>query len=173
MGLALATDSKSYCQELFRYHRWRQAKIGDLLSHVDTNYFSQQLDGSFGSLFIILNHLVWAEKVWLARVNNNEVATMRDTAVQELLSAWKDVTDKWSHLVESTPLEKFDDKVVYFNSQGTRFENDLAEIVVHLIDHSTYHIGQMMNALRGFKWALHQSKRKLKKRLPRQQPCRR
>jgi uncharacterized damage-inducible protein DinB len=150
MGLALATDSKSYCEELFRFHRWRQEKISNLLSDVDANYFSQQLDGSFGSLFIILNHLVWAEKVWLGRVNNNEVATMRDTAVSELLTAWKEVTDKWSHLVEATSLEKFDDKVVYFNSKGDRFENDLAEIIVHLIDHSTYHIGQMMNAVRGF-----------------------
>ncbi|MEM1000112.1 MAG: DinB family protein [Bacteroidota bacterium] len=150
MGLALANDSKSYCQELFRFHRWRQYKISELLTQVGAKYFSRQLNGSFSSLFIILNHLVWAEKVWLGRVNNNEVATMRDSSVAELLAAWREITDKWAHHVETTPQEAFEETVVYFNSKGHRFENDLSEIVVHLIDHSTYHIGQMMNAVRGF-----------------------
>jgi uncharacterized damage-inducible protein DinB len=150
MGLGEVGESKAYCEELFRFHKWRQAKISDLLADVDANYFSEQLAGSFGSLLIILKHLVWAEKVWLGRVNHNEVAAMKDASATKLLEGWKDVTEKWTSLVENTPAGKFKEKVVYYNTSGQRYENELAEIAVHLIDHSTYHIGQMMNAVRGF-----------------------
>lgn len=150
MGLVLPTDAKAYCQELFEFHKWRQEKITTLLQEVDQTIFSQQLDGSFGSLYIILNHLVWAEKVWLGRVDNDELATMRSTDVAGLLDDWGTVTQKWSQMVRQQDAEFFSKTIRYFNTNGDAFENSLAEIIVHLVDHSTYHIGQMMNAVRGF-----------------------
>ena len=148
MGLVLP-NAKAYCLELFQFHKWRQEKITALLREVDQTIFSQQLDGSFGSLYIILNHLVWAEKVWLGRIDNNELATMRDTDVAGLLGEWETVTQKWFKIVESRKEEAFSETIRYFTT-GTAYENSMAEVIVHLVDHSTYHIGQMMNAVRGF-----------------------
>ena len=150
MGLKLSTESKAYCLELFSYHKWRQQKISMLLREVDAKVFEQELTGSFGSLYIILNHLVWAEKVWLGRIDHNELATMRDTDVIGLLEQWETLTQKWSNLVENRGEAVFSESIRYFNTNGEAFENSLAEIVVHLVDHSTYHIGQMMNAVSGF-----------------------
>lgn len=143
-------NEKVHCEELFNFHLWRQQRIIELLKTLDTEYFSKQLSGSFGSLFIVLKHLVWAEKVWLGRVNNNEVATMRDQNVEGMLADWQGVTQKWISLIEKTDDTDFESSVRYFTSKGEEYHNSLFEIVIHLIDHSTYHIGQMMNAIRAF-----------------------
>jgi uncharacterized damage-inducible protein DinB len=150
MGLVAHAGPEAWCRELMEFHAWRRGKISHLLLEVDEKLFSEQLHGSFGSLYIILNHLVWAEKVWLGRVNRDAVATMKSSDVHGLLEAWKDVNEKWQGLLETASSDEVFREVEYFVSTGDRFSNSVCEIVVHMVDHSTYHIGQMMNAVRGF-----------------------
>lgn len=150
MGLGHFDSAPAYCLELLSFHDWRRKKISALLQDVDQNLFEQRLQGSFGSLYIILNHLVWAEKVWLGRVNRDEVATMKSGDTQALLLAWESVSEKWLKLASEADATMLNQKIVYFNSTGEQFENSILEIVIHMVDHSTYHIGQMMNAVRGF-----------------------
>ena len=150
MGISAQSGPESWCRELMQFHAWRREKISDLLREVDEQLFSEELHGSFGSLNIILNHLVWAEKVWLGRVNRDSVATMKSSDVHELLAAWKDVNEKWQGLLMDANSEEVFREIEYFISTGDRHTNTVWEIVVHMVDHSTYHIGQMMNAVRGF-----------------------
>lgn len=150
MGLDAHAGAESWCRELLEFHTWRREKISELLLEVDEKLFSQELHGSFGSLNIILNHLVWAEKVWLGRVNRDAVATMKSTDVHGLLQAWSSVNEKWLAVIKNATTEEVFREVEYFISTGERHNNTVCEIVVHMVDHSTYHIGQMMNAVRGF-----------------------
>lgn len=98
----------------------------------------------------MLNHLVWAEKVWLGRVDPRELATMTDMNPESLLREWESNTRKWVKVLEETPSADFDKIIRYYTTQGEAFENTLFEVVTHVVDHSTYHIGQMMNAVRSF-----------------------
>jgi uncharacterized damage-inducible protein DinB len=150
MGINQQAQPAQWCLELIHFHTWRREKISELLQEVDEKLFSEELNGSFGSLNVILNHLVWAEKVWLGRVDRDEVATSKLSDVAGLLDAWKLVCDKWVARLENSSPEEFEREIEYFNSTGERFVNKVWEIVVHLVDHSTYHIGQLMNAVRGF-----------------------
>jgi uncharacterized damage-inducible protein DinB len=150
MGLAPTSAPEAWARELIEFQAWRREKVSDLLREVDEKLFSEQLHGSFGSLYIILNHLVWAEKVWLGRVDRDTVATMKPTNVTGLLDAWKEVNGNWSKLIHAASTEEIFREIEYFTSTGDRFTNTVLEIVVHMVDHSTYHVGQMMNAIRGF-----------------------
>lgn len=150
MGLGADAGPAAWCKELLDFHQWRREKISDLLLEVDEKLFSETIPGSFGSLYIILNHLVWAEKVWLGRVDRDAVATMKSSDVHGLLDAWKDVSEKWHQRVQAAPAEEMMREIEYFISTGDRFSNSVTEIVIHMVDHSTYHIGQLMNAVRGF-----------------------
>ena len=62
MGLGHQAGSEAWARELIEFQAWRREKVSDLLREVDEKVFTEQLHGSFGSLYIILNHLVWAEK---------------------------------------------------------------------------------------------------------------
>ena len=150
MGLGAVAGAESWAQELIEFQAWRREKVSDLLLEVDEKIFAEQLHGSFSSLYIILNHLVWAEKVWLGRVDRDTVATMKPTNVAGLLEMWKEVNDKWNVIVHAATTEDIFREIEYFTSTGDRFTNTVLEIVIHMVDHSTYHVGQMMNAIRGF-----------------------
>lgn len=150
MGLGQAKSMPDLCREMFKFHLWRQERVSSMLMEVDARILSEQLSGSFSSLNIILNHIVWAEMVWLGRVDNTAVAAMQDLDVKGMLAVWKAASEKWTTVLERAQDADFSQCFVYFNSQGERFENSLAEIVMHMIDHCSYHTGQMMNAIRGF-----------------------
>jgi uncharacterized damage-inducible protein DinB len=150
MGLANVNAPEGWASELISFQTWRREKVSDLLREVDEKIFTEQLHGSFGSLYIILNHLVWAEKVWLGRVDRDTVATMKPTNVAGLLDMWAEVNGKWSTLIHAATTEDILREIEYFTSTGDRFTNSVLEIVIHMVDHATYHVGQMMNAIRGF-----------------------
>jgi uncharacterized damage-inducible protein DinB len=142
-------DHKSNCLMMLRFHQWRQGKIAALLTQMNADLLTEKLNGSFSSLNVILYHIVWAEKLWLGRVNHNEMAAMKDLDTAGLLSEWLLTADKWKKLLEETPSDNYDSEThVYFNSEGVKFENTLFEIFTHLTDHSSHHIGQMMSAIR-------------------------
>lgn len=140
----------TYLVSLIRFHHWRQEIIGNKLKGIDTELLNKQIPGSFGSLFIILKHLVWAEKVWYSRANPESSAVMAESVgdVNSLVEEWNKITTKWVDLVESKA--DLTEKVVYFNTIGQEFTTPLDEIIVHLVDHSTYHVGQIMNTIRAF-----------------------
>ena len=145
-------NSVLHLQSLIKFHLWRRDSITQLIADIDSTYLTRELTGSFSSLYIVLNHLVWAEKVWLSRVKKNTTAMMPENGmnVDRLLQEWKQVSDDWAALIENTPENEFETVLTYFNSRGEKYSNTLGEIIIHFIDHSTYHIGQMMNAIRGF-----------------------
>lgn len=149
LGLVKEFDRKSYCLELFEFHNWRQRRIVELMNSFDPAYFTKQINGSFSSLFIVLEHLIWAEKVWFSRMDGTGVAVMKSNqSVADLLQEWTLVTHKWTELVNSKGEEGFEEIVTYHTTKGVKHDDRFFEIVIHLIDHSTYHIGQMMNAVR-------------------------
>lgn len=150
MGIEKHATPENWAQELLRFQTWRLEKVSELLKEADEKIFSRQLEGSFGSLYIILNHLVWAEKVWLGRVDRDTVATMKASDVTGLLAAWKEVNAKWATLLQEADAEDVFREIEYFTSTGDRFTNTVLEIVIHMVDHTTYHVGQMMNAVRSF-----------------------
>ena len=150
MGLGHQAGSEAWARELIEFQAWRREKVSELLREVDEKVFTEQLHGSFGSLYIILNHLVWAEKVWLGRVDRDTVATMKPSNVAGLLEMWAEVNGKWSSLIHEMNTEDISREIEYLTSTGDRFTNSVLEIVIHMVDHSTYHVGQMMNAIRGF-----------------------
>lgn len=150
MGLVANSAPEDWARELIAFQSWRREKVSELLRELDEKFFTEQLNGSFGSLYIILNHLVWAEKVWLGRVDRETLATMKPTNVAGLLDMWQEVNDQWRSFLDTADSEAIAREIEYFTSTGDRFTNSVLEIVIHMVDHSTYHVGQMMNAIRGF-----------------------
>jgi uncharacterized damage-inducible protein DinB len=46
-------------------------------------------------------------------------------------------------------VEDFETIVSYQTTEGTPFSNQLNHVLTHLINHSTYHRGQITNSLKG------------------------
>ena len=149
MGLIGAKSPQEYARELFRFHQWRVGETKKVLSNVQDEDLRKQLPGSFSSLLALLNHMCWAEMVWHNRINGLPMPARIDLDRESLWREWELATQKWVDSLENSTEEDWEKTFTFTNSKGGRYENNLLEIVVHLMDHSTYHFGQVMDKVRG------------------------
>ena len=73
-------------------------------------------------------------------------------AVQECISQSTSVTAEWVNLLESYVDKDLDKRIEYANTKGEKYVNTLRDIIIHVINHSTYHraqIAQRVKALGG------------------------
>lgn len=90
----------------------------------------------------ILVHILFAQWAWLRR---GVVATKADIPVPaEPLAASPEAFNAfhqaWKNLASGHPASTL---IAYSNFQGTPFQNTLGEITAHVLNHGTYHRGQL------------------------------
>lgn len=89
----------------------------------------------------LINHILSAHSVWNARILlqvSNHPWDMHP--YEELIQINSD-----NHTQTHTILEKFDlnEIISYQNTSGVEFQNKLEDILFHLVNHGTYHRGQI------------------------------
>jgi uncharacterized damage-inducible protein DinB len=133
-------------KEWIQYHKWRTHKICDNLQEVDNLRFLQPLKGSFPSLSHLTGHIVSAESLWLARMNDQPEKFPKYEYFENPQTAtdtWKLVNQKFSEKLNSLTEQELSGSFSYSNSSGKSFQNTFQEALMHIFDHSTYHIGQI------------------------------
>ena len=89
----------------------------------------------------LLNHLINAQQIWNARINNEsefEVWQIND---------WNNIskinTDNYSKTLEIIHNKSPENSIEYKNSKGEKFRNKIEDVLFHVINHSTYHRAQI------------------------------
>jgi uncharacterized damage-inducible protein DinB len=126
---------------LFKYNDWATRAAANSLKGLEKK------DERLGEL---LAHLVSAQKLWLNRVLNREiVVTLWDKLpIQECISQSTSVTAEWVNLLESYTDKDLDKRIEYMNTRGEKYVNTLRDIIIHIINHSTYHRAQIAQSIK-------------------------
>ena len=85
----------------------------------------------------ILEHMLFAQKVWLERVG---VEVPNHTGNVPIGSLFDQLNRGWKHVAEEADLNT---TITYSNSRGEEFTNSIAEIAYHVVNHGSYHRGQL------------------------------
>lgn len=124
---------REYFKEMFHY----------------TYYFNNEVIITLSNIEIIpekslrlINHTLNAQEIWNNRVENRKSAInvweMRD------LSDLKDInTINYKRSIEILDLYNLEDKITYKNSRREVYTNKIKDILFHIVNHSTYHRGQI------------------------------
>jgi uncharacterized damage-inducible protein DinB len=137
---------------LFKYNAWANERLLSALGSLDPERFARHLKASHGSIRGTLAHLAAAEWIWLERLRGHspnqllpeaefetiEMATRRLAEIDREL--WDYVTG-----LNETDLEGRKD---YVTTEGKPYSNVLRDMLLHLINHSSYHRGQVASLLR-------------------------
>jgi len=138
--------------KLFEYNRWANARTLQPVSELTAEEFSRALGGSFRSVHETLAHIYAAEWIWLERWNGRSpraLPTVQDVPTLEALTEkWRTVEEECRAHVGSLTEDRMAQVVTYVNTKGETWSYPLAEILVHLVNHSTYHRGQVATMLR-------------------------
>jgi len=96
-----------------------------------------------------MGHVVAAQFIWLHRIKGLPPPALKlwDTyKLTDLVKLAEDAGKQWIEFVEST--DNFNRELSYTNYVGDPYVNNVESIMIHLVNHSTYHRGQVAMLLR-------------------------
>lgn len=82
-------------------------------------------------------HILTAQRVWLSRLGVEVSQAGEDMSVGDLLAL---VNRAWKMVLTDGMIEQ---PVVYQNRSGMEFSNTVGQIAAHVVNHGTYHRGQL------------------------------
>jgi len=130
---------KPFLKELFEYNHHFNQKLGDI--------FNDNPDKTSEKAVKLYSHILNAHKVW----NNRMDPKQRAFGIWEIhpVQNFKNI-DKMNQKHSLLILDTFnlDETVSYVTSNGQAFSNSIRDLLFHVINHSTYHRGQIATEFR-------------------------
>jgi uncharacterized damage-inducible protein DinB len=141
-----------HCRLMARYNRWMNERMVAAAGRLDDAARKHDRGLYFGSLHRTLNHLLWADRAWVARIEGTAFdvpaygADLYDDFAT--LARERAVTDAAIvALAEGLTDARLAAPFAYRNSKGERRRAPLWVIMTHVFNHQAHHRGQALTAL--------------------------
>ena len=138
--------------ELFAYNAWANRRLFTALAALPEADYKRDLKTSFASLHGTVGHIVWAEELWLRRWQQAPppaVAQGKDLgSLAAAQQRWEAIEADRALFLAGLAAARLEDVIVVKASTGGEFRHPLRETLLHAVDHSSYHRGQLVSMLR-------------------------
>ena len=139
-------------KELFNYNTWANGRVFESVSHLSPEEFNRDLKSSFPSIRQTMLHFISAEWIWLSRWNGVSPSKAPDnwdaSTFDSLRSIWNEVNGDLTKFVNGLTEAVLTSEITYQNLKGDRYSNRMEHMLRHVVNHSTYHRGQITTMLR-------------------------
>jgi len=135
-------EQKDHFIHLFKYNDWATRKTAES---------AKGLEQKDERLIELLSHIVSAQKIWLNRILERDIYVnpWEKFIISECISQSTTITAEWINLLESFKDKDLEKRIDYSNTKGEKFSNTVKDIATHVINHSTYHRGQIAQKVKG------------------------
>lgn len=151
-GLAEPERAPEEIARLFAYNRWANARVLGSVADLSEEDYARPVGGSFSTLRDTLAHLYGADWVWLERFGGRsprELPAGQQTPTPNALrERWEKVEEGWAGLANGVETGRMRETLAYQNFKGEDLSYRVGEVLVHLVNHSTYHRGQVATLMR-------------------------
>ena len=142
----------SVISELLDYNYWARDRQYDVCKGLTRRQFNQQFEGSFPSLRQTVTHMALVEWLWLERWHGRSPKKMlgdhdlntADELQKFMLKLEHDTREFWAG-VSDAQMKK---TLTYTNFAGEHWSYPLWRTLMHVVNHQSYHRGQVTNYLR-------------------------
>jgi uncharacterized damage-inducible protein DinB len=140
-------------RQLFDFNRWANQLVLDAAARLGDEDFTRDLKNSFPSVRDTLAHLLFAEWVWLRRWEGESPraapwAPSDFPNVESLRAALAEVDGARAALIATLADDALAAEITYTNTRGEKYRYPLGRMMQHIVNHSTYHRGQVVTMLR-------------------------
>lgn len=137
---------------LLDFHYWARTRILAAVELLTPEQYTRDLKSSFPSVRDTLVHLLSAEQNWYLRWQGVTPTGMLDPTgfpdVASLRAAWDAHEEKMRRFVEDLGEAGVHRVLDYRTLNGTASSSAMWEMVQHVVNHGTYHRGQITTMLR-------------------------
>ncbi len=137
---------------LYDYNAWANRRHLEAVGKVTTEEFLRPMGSSFGSLRDTTAHIYGAELVWLERFQGRSLPALPDAKqfqdVPSLKEKWLEHEARLLSFVGGLKQEDLDRVIEYKTLKFGVYRNPLWQSMQHVVNHGTYHRGQVATLLR-------------------------
>jgi|SRR5688572_32043554 uncharacterized damage-inducible protein DinB len=131
---------KKYFLKLYQYNAWSNKRVLGCLTR-------QAIHDE--KILTLMGHIVAAQFLWLHRIKGLPAPNVKlwgEYTLNQLVTLADDAGKQWIEFVEST--DNFDRELTYKNYLNEPYTNNVEMIMIHLVNHSSYHRAQIAMLLR-------------------------
>ena len=134
------------------YNLWANERIGHLLMMQEDEILNRETASSFSSIAKTVLHIWDAETIWLTRLKGDTISEWPSKSFNgdksAMLKGFINTSTALLQYIQSKSESFLQEMIVYKNMKGDAYENPVEEILYHVVNHSTYHRGQIITMLR-------------------------
>ena len=138
--------------DLFQFDGWATGKILEAVAALSREQYEKDLGSSFGGIRGTLLHLYSAARNWLGSWKGQEPAGVVTAEEVPTLSAlvehWSRLTEERDEFIRSLGQELLMQPLSYRDPKGRPYSEFLYRQMQHVVNHSSYHRGQVVTMLR-------------------------
>lgn len=137
---------------LHAFNSWANNRIFDAVAKLTAEQYVRDMKASHGSIHGTLTHMVAAEQIWLSRwlgkpepvrLNPVDVSTL-----QVLRSTWETSGYEMAKFLGTMTDKKLLETFTVKSPKGNTYTHTHWQAFQHMVDHSTYHRGQVITMMR-------------------------
>jgi uncharacterized damage-inducible protein DinB len=117
------------------------------IANLEVIYTFSTADKSVPEAERLFSHILNAQKIWISRINKSNIQI--DTFQLQPVGKYTALQEQYSASLK-TILDEADlsEEISYLTGKGDRFTNTVSDILFHVVNHSTYHRGQIASIFR-------------------------
>ena len=143
---------KTLLTDLTGYNQWANERMSTWLQKLTPAQLNLEQKSSFTTIRKTADHIADCEYNWFKRINGDstwEYKAQQFDTITKMTEFWLQQSKKFADLMEKYDDKKLEEVIAYKNSAGEPFTSELYKIIAHLMNHSTYHRGQLITIIRG------------------------
>jgi len=141
-----------YIRTLVDYNYWARDRILASAEQLSPEQLSRNLGSSFGSVIETLIHIHFAEWIWYQRWQGRSPAAAPDksqlVSIAALRDAWQPLERHIRTFIESLGPAGLPRIIEYKTMNGQPATSAYWQMIAHVVNHGSYHRGQVATMLR-------------------------
>ena len=140
-----------YFSHLLGFHYWARDRVLLAVDALTPEQYARPMGNSFSSIRDTLNHVYFAEWIWHARWNGVSPTVFPADEIPDvagLRSRWSELEGSVRSYVQAAGDSGLHHVIAYRLLSGKEGASPLWQMIAHVVNHASYHRGQVTTMLR-------------------------
>lgn len=144
--------TKQYFIQLANFNIWANNIVISWLEQINDEQWTQEIESSFNTIRETVLHIASAESAWYERMIKKETIDWFQKSFsgskQDVIELWKSKSQNLLDFLENFDESRMNEILAYTRLNGEKQAMPYYQIFAHVLNHSTYHRGQLVTMLR-------------------------
>ena len=145
-------ERRDEIRDLYLFNHWANARVRGAVATLSEDECSSDLKSSYPSVRDTMLHIMASEWVWLMRWQGTSPTgaplSWQDYTREQIAAQWAEVEAGQLDFIERHPDPALEQLLSYTTFRGEPFTQPLWQLLRHVVNHSSYHRGQITTMLR-------------------------